>query len=161
MKRLFCIILGAVIGLAAGAQTRTYTDNASGTFIFGLENYFYGRSGSLEFQADGKSFNVGVENGDVSVNGAPLEGGMGEVVVGTHDFTGNRIPELVVARRNRGMVCVALYKLSASGWIPLASTDPVDGKEMRVFRQVISVRSGDTLHSWTWHGNKFDYKSNK
>lgn len=161
MKRLFCIILGAVIGLVAGAQTRTYTDNASGTFIFGLENYFYGRSGSLEFQADGKSFNVGVENGDVSVNGAPLEGGMGEVVVGTHDFTGNRIPELVVARRNRGMVCVALYKLSASGWIPLASTDPVDGKEMRVFRQVISVRSGDTLHSWTWHGNKFDYKSNK
>ena len=109
MKRLFCILLWAFIGLAAGAQTRTYTDNASGTFIFGLENYFYGRSGSLEFQADGKTFNVGVENGDVSVNKAPLEGGMGEVVVGTHDFTGNRIPELVVARRNKGLVCLTLY----------------------------------------------------
>ena len=161
MKRLFCIILGAVIGLVVVAQTRSYTDNASGTFIFGLENYFYGRSGSLEIQADGKTFNAGVENGDVSVNGAPLEGGMGEVVVGTHDFTGNHIPELVVARRNNGMVCVALYKLSASGWVPLGSTDPVDGKEIRVFRQVISVRSGETLHSWTWHGSKFDYKSNK
>ena len=161
MKRLFCILLWAFIGLAAGAQTRTYTDNASGTFIFGLENYFYGRSGSLEFQADGKTFNVGVENGDVSVNKVPLEGGMGEVVVGTHDFTGNRIPELVVARRNKGLVCLTLYKLSGSSWLPLASTDPVEGREMRVFRQVVSVRSGDTLHSWTWHGSKFDYKSNR
>ena len=161
MKRLFCILLGAVIGLAASAQTRTYTDNASGTFIFGLENYFYGRSGSLEFQADGKTFNVGVDNGDVSVNGAPLEGGMGEVVVGSHDFTGNHVPELVVARRNRGLVCLTLYKLSGSRWLPLGSTDPVEGGEMRVFRQVVSVRSGDTLHSWTWHGSRFDYKSNR
>ena len=161
MKRLFCILLWAFIGLAAGAQTRTYTDNASGTFIFGLENYFYGRSGSLEFQADGKTFNVGVENGDVSVNKAPLEGGMGEVVVGTHDFTGNRIPELVVARRNNGWVALAMYKLSAGDWIPAGHIDPVDGKEMRVFRQVVSVREGDTLHSWTWHGTQFDYKSNR
>ncbi|MBR4775936.1 MAG: hypothetical protein IK008_07550 [Bacteroidales bacterium] len=161
MKRLFCIILGAFIGLAAGAQTRTYTDNATGTFIFGLENYFYGRAGSLEIEANGKPFQVNVDNGSVSVNGSSLEGGQGEVVVGTHDFTGNHVPELVVARRNNGMVCLTLYKLSGSSWVPLGSTDPVSGKELRVFRQVVSVRSGDTLHSWTWHGSKFDYKSNK
>lgn len=161
MRAFLTTILGCILSLVAGAQTRTYTDNASGTFIFGLESYFYGRSGSLEIQADGKTFQVNVENGDVNINGTPLEGGMGEVVVGAHDFTGNRIPELVVARRNASMVCVSLYKLSGGSWIPAGATDPVEGREIRVFRQVVSVRSGDTLHSWTWHGSKFDYKSNK
>jgi hypothetical protein len=32
------------------------------------------------------------------------------------------------------------------------------GKEIRVFRQVVSIRSGDVLHSWTWHTDRFDYK---
>ena len=161
MKRLLLTLIGTVFCLLGAAQTRTYSDNASGTFIFGLENYFYGRSGALEFQADGKTFQVAVEDGDVSVNGAPLEGGRGEVVVGTHDFTGNRIPELVVARRNASMVCLVLYTLSGGQWLPAGATDPVEGQEIRVFRQVVSVRSGDVLHSWTWHGNKFDYKSNR
>ena len=161
MRAFLTTILGCILSLLAGAQTRTYSDNASGTFIFGLESYFYGRSGSLEIQADGKTYQVSVENGDVSIDGQQLEGGMGEVVVGTHDFTGNRIPELVVARRNNSMVCVTLYKLSGGNWLPLGYTDPVEGKELRVFRQVVSVRCGDILHSWTWHGTKFDYKSNK
>ena len=161
MKRIILILLGTVCCLVAAAQTRTYSDNASGTFIFGLESYFYGRTGSLEFQADGKTFQATVNNGDVYVNDTPLEGGMGEVVVGIHDFTGNRIPELVVARRNNGWVALAMYKLSAGDWIPAGHIDPVDGKEMRVFRQVVSVREGDTLHSWTWHGTQFDYKSNR
>ena len=160
MKRLLFTLLGTVYCLLCSAQTRTYSDNASGTFIFGLESYFYGRTGSLEFQADGKTFLVTVEGGDVYIDNAPLEGGRGEVVVGIHDFTGNRIPELVVARRNASWVALSLYKLSGKDWIPAASIEPVDGKEIRVFRQVVSVRDGDTLHSWTWHGNKFDYKSN-
>lgn len=161
MKRIILTLIGTVCCLLAAAQTRTYSDNASGTFIFGLESYFYGRTGSLEFQADGKTFQATVDNGDVYVNGTPLEGGMGEVVVGIHDFTGNRVPELVVARRNKGWVALYMYKLAAGDWIPAGHIDPVDGKELRVFRQVISVRDGDTLHSWTWHGNQFDYKSNR
>ena len=36
--------------------------------------------------------------------------------------------------------------------------DPIQGKEIRVFRQVLSIRSGEVLHSWTWHGSQFDYK---
>lgn len=160
MKRLLFTLLGTVLCLLGSAQTRSYSDNASGTFIFGLENYFYGRTGSLEFQADGKTWQATVEGGDVYVNGAPLEGGMGEVVVGTHDFTGNRIPDLVVARRNASWVALSLYSLRDGKWLPAGQTEPVDGKEMRVFRQVVSVRNGDTLHSWTWHGNGFDYKSN-
>ena len=161
MKRLLFILLGVILSLICNAQTRTYSDNASGTFIFGLDSYFYGRTGSLEFQAGGKSFLATVDNGDVYVNGTPLEGGRGEVVVGIHDFTGNRVPELAVARRNASWVALSLYKLAGGNWIPAASIDPVDGKEIRVFRQVVSVRDGDTLHSWTWHGNGFDYKSNR
>ena len=155
MKRLLFTLLGTVFCLLCSAQTRTYSDNASGTFIFGLDSYFYGRTGSLEFEADGKTFLATVEGGDVYVNGTPLEGGRGEVV------TGNRIPELAVARRNDSWVALSLYKLAAGDWIPAGHIDPVDGKEIRVFRQVVSVRDGDTLHSWTWHGNGFDYKSNK
>lgn len=161
MKRLLSTLLGTVLCLLCCAQTRSYSDNASGTFIIGLESYFYGRTGSLEFQADGKTFQVSVDNGDVYIDGAPLEGGRGEVVVGVHDFTGNRIPELVVARRNASWVALSLYKLQGGNWLPAAQIDPVDGKEIRVFRQVVSVRDGDTLHSWTWHGNGFDYKSNR
>ena len=161
MKRLLFTLLGTVFCLVCAAQTRTYSDNASGTFIFGLESYFFGRTGSLEFQADGKTFLATVEGGDVYVDGAPLEGGRGDVVVGIHDFTGNRIPEFVVARRNASWVALSLYKLSGGAWLPLTQIDPVDGKEIRVFRQVVSVRDGDTLHSWTWHGDKFDYKSNR
>lgn len=161
MKRIVLTLLASIFCLLATAQTRTYADNASGTFIFGLDSYFYGRSGVLEFKADGKPFQATVEGGDVYVDGQPLEGGRGEVVVGIHDFTGNRIPELVVARRNKGWVAVALYKLSGGRWIPAGHIDPVDGSEIRVFRQVISVRDGDTLHSWTWHGTQFDYKSNR
>lgn len=160
MKRLLITLLGTVLCLLCCAQTRSYSDNASGTFIFGLENYFYGRTGSLEFQAAGNNWQVTVEGGDVYVNGAALEGGRGEVVVGTHDFTGNGTPELVVARRNNSLVALSLYRLQGGKWLPAGQTDPVEGSQMRVFRQVVSVRNGDTLHSWTWHGNGFDYKSN-
>lgn len=161
MKRLLLTLLGAILCVVAAAQTRTYSDNASGTFIFGLDSYFYGRTGSLEFEANGQTYQVTVDNGDVYVNDTALEGGRGEVVVGIHDFTGNRIPDLVVARRNGSMVALSLYKLSGRDWIPAASIDPVEGKEIRVFRQVVSVRNGDQLHSWTWHENRFDYKSNR
>lgn len=161
MKRLLFTLLGAILCVVATAQTRTYSDNASGTFIFGLDSYFYGRTGSLEFEANGQTYQVTVDNGDVYVNDTALEGGRGEVVVGIHDFTGNRIPDLVVARRNGSMVALSLYKLSGRDWIPAASIDPVEGKEIRVFRQVVSVRNGDQLHSWTWHENRFDYKSNR
>jgi len=161
MKRLLLLLLGTFLCLAAFSQTRTYADNESGTFVFGLDSYFYGRSGSLEFKVGDRNYQVTVDNGDVYVDNSALEGGRGEVVVGIHDFTGNRVPELVVARRNNKLVAVSLYKLQDGKWIPADSIDPVEGAEIRVFRQVISVRNAAVLHSWTWHGNKFDYKSNR
>jgi len=165
MKHFFAAFLLLLCLCAAGpdatCQTRTYSDNAANTFVFGLDSYFYGPSGSLEFEAGGASFHATVENGHVQVNGTPLESGQEEVVVGIHDFTGNRTPELVVARRSASQVMLSLYGLSGGKWLPIGRIDPVDGSEMRVFRQVVSVRNGDTLQSWTWHGNGFDYKSNR
>lgn len=161
MKRLLLLLLGTFLCLAASSQTRTYADNESGTFIFGLDSYFYGRSGSLEFKVGNRNYQVTVDNGDVYIDNSALEGGRGEVAVGIHDFTGDRVPELVVARRNNRLVAVSLYILQNGGWIPLGSIDPVEGSEIRVFRQVISVRNGDVLHSWTWRDNGFDYKSNR
>jgi hypothetical protein len=161
MKRLFFTLLGTFLCLLAGAQTRSYADNASGTFVFGLDSYFYGRTGTLEFEADGKMFRATVEGGAVSVDGTALEGGKGEVVVGAHDFSGNRIPDLMVARRDGAQVSATLYRLSSGQWVPMGNAGPVEGTEIRVFRQVISVRHASTLHSWTWHNDHFDYKSNR
>ena len=115
MKKLFFTLLATVWCLLSAAQTRSYADNASGTFV----------------------------------------------VVGVHDFTGNRVPDLVVARRDNSQVGLTLYTLSGGRWVFAASINPIQGKEIRVFRQVVSIREGETLHSWTWHGNGFDYKRSR
>ena len=52
MKALFSFFAAAFVALGAAAQTRTYTDNATGTFIIGLESYFFGESGSISFEGD-------------------------------------------------------------------------------------------------------------
>ena len=159
MRRLFCILFALGIGLLAGAQTRTYTDNETGTFILGLDNYFFGESGTLTFQASGQDIKASVNSGSVSVNGALLSYGSGDTVIGIHDFTGNRVPELVVARRSSGSVKADVYSFSGSSWKLVGSAGSTQATEIRVFRQVISIRRGDVLCSWTWHGSKFDYKA--
>ena len=161
MKKLFFTLLAAFGCLLAAAQTRSYADNASGTFVVGLDSYFYGRTGTLEFRADGKVFQVTVDGGDVSVGSSARDGAQGEVGVGVPEFTGNRVPDLVVARRNNSLVGLTLYTLSGGRWVFAATIDPIQGKEIRVFRQVVSIREGETLHSWTWHGNGFDYKRSR
>lgn len=161
MKKLVFILLGFFLCLLAGAQTRSYADNASGTFVFGLDSYFFGSSGSLTFEAEGKTFQASVGNGIVRMDGAVLDSGRGEVVVGVHDFSGDRVPDLMVARRDGSQVSASLYRLSSGGWVPMGKAGPVEGSEVRVFRQVISVRHDGTLHSWTWHSDHFDYKSNR
>jgi len=159
MKRFFCLLFLLGAGLLLGAQTRNYNDNASGTFIFGLDSYFYGENGALDFDADGKACRVSVSAAEVDVNGTRLENG-GDVVVGIHDFTGNHIPELVVARREGSALGVKVYTLRGGSWQVIGSMKvPDSGKEIRVFRQVISIRRGEVLCSWTCHGEKFDYKA--
>ena len=159
MKALFSFFAAAFVALGAAAQTRTYTDNATGTFIIGLESYFFGESGSISFEANGKTVHASVEGPMVSVDGVSMEKNDGETVIGIHDFTGNRTPELVVARRTQEGIAVTLYSLSAGTWSRLAAVGIPGVKEVRVFRQVLSARRGEVLSSWTWHTDRFDYKA--
>lgn len=141
--------------MATAAQTRTYSDNASKTFIIGLEDYFYGEHGSLEVSGSSVSLN----NGMVSAGSAVLEDGARDCVIGAHDFTGNKAPELVVARRTDGKVTANVYTLNDGKWLKIGRVGAAGAAEIRVFRQVISIRSGEALYSWTWHGAAFDFKS--
>ena len=148
MKRLLTIIC-LLAGLTAYAQMRTYSDNESKTFIVGLESYFFGESGTLDFFIDKASFKASLASGAVSVNGTDLESGEGD------DFTGNRAPDLVVARRRDGGVYANVYTLDGDEWKLAGKVGSPDANEIRVFRQVLSIRSGSALLSWTWHGSKF------
>ena len=161
MKRIFFILTALCASILASAQVRTYSDNASGTFIIGLDSYFYGESGDLNFTAGGTSWQASVNSGAVSINGTPLPDGWADVVVGIHDFTDNRIPELVVARRDGENLDISVYTLQAGEWIPIGRMESSGAKEARIFRQVISIRRGQVLQSWTCHGQQFDYKSSE
>lgn len=156
-KLLFFLLL---LCLGASAQVRTYSDNASGTFVFGLDSYFYGSAGALEFSVNGVPVRASVEEGNVSINGASLSSGSGDTVIGIHDFTGDRSPELMVARRGSQDLSAQIYRLEQGSWKLVGQMESQGGREIRVFRQVVSIRAGSELKSWTWHGGKFDYKSN-
>ena len=159
MRKLLCILFAAALGLSgARAQVRTYNANTTNTFIFGLENYYYGVSGQMEFQIDGKTFQAVVSGSQVLLDGAVLDSGSGDTVIGIHDFTGDRVPELVAARRSGDMMSVVVYQYAAGQWT-VADRLNAPGKEIRVFRQVVSIREGDILRSWTWHGKRFDFKA--
>ena len=162
MRKLFASLLllcGCV--LVAWAQTRTYSDNASNTFVFGLDSYFFGSAGSLDFTVAGSPVRVSLEGGDVTADGVVLESGNAQTVIGIHDFTGNHEPELMVARRYDATVSAAVYRLEDGRWQLIGQMVAADAREIRVFRQVVTIRSGDTLQTWTWHKTQFDYKSNK
>ena len=158
MKKLLTIIC-LLAGLTAYAQMRTYSDNESKTFIIGLESYFFGESGTLDFSIGKDDFTASLSSGAVSVNGEDLEAAEGDTVIGIHDFTGNRAPDLVIARRRDSGVYANVYTLTGGEWKLVGKVGSPEATEIRVFRQVLSIRSGSALLSWTWHGSKFDYKA--
>jgi len=159
MKRLLPLLVGSLLLLTpAFSQVRTYSENASKTFVVGLDSYFYGETGSLSFEAAGRSFQASVGADGVFVGGQRL-GSDGDVVIGIHDFTGDRVPEFVMAQRLENAIGLWIYSLNDSSWSPLKMMSVRGAKEVRIFRQVVSVRQGEALCSWTWHGDKFDYKA--
>ena len=159
MKRLSALLLLAAVCLGAGAQTRSYSDNQSKTFIIGLDSYFYGTAGSLDFPSGGVEHKVSVQDGTVSVNGTQLDSGGEDTVVGIHDFTEDRQPELVVARRGNNAVLADVYTYADGKWKRIGQMQSPDAEEIRVFRQVVSIRRGEALCSWTWRGGRFNYKA--
>ena len=112
---------------------------------------------TLDFSLGEASVRVSLADGTVRAGDCLLESGNGDTLIGIHDFTGDKAPELVVARRNSSSVWAKIYTCSAGTWRPIGEIK-ADGKEIRVFRQVLSIRSGEVLHSWTWHDSQFDYK---
>lgn len=157
MKRFTCILF-LFVAVLAQAQVRTYSENASKTFVVGLDSYFYGEAGSLSFEAAGQSFQASVGADGVFIGDRKLGGG-GDVVIGIHDFTGNRVPEFVLAQRVGESIGIWVYALNGGSWSPLKMMSVRGAKEVRIFRQVVSVRQGEALCSWTWHGDRFDYKA--
>ncbi len=159
MRQLFSTICVLCLCISGLAQTRSYQDNVSKTFIIGLDSYFYGTGGSLEFQAGGRACTAQVERGKVSVGGVLLEEGSPDTVVGIHDFTGNGVPEIVVGRKSGNAVFATVFTLKEGRWKAIGRAGAEDAKEIRVFRQVLSLRRGEALYSWTWHGKGFDFKA--
>ena len=158
MRKLIPLLL--LICLGARAQVRTYSDNASGTFVFGLDSYFYGESGTLDFSLGEASVRVSLADGTVRAGDELLESGSGDTLIGIHDFTGDKAPELVVARRSNDSVSAQIYSFASGAWRSIGQME-AGGKEIRVFRQVVSIRGGEVLHSWTWHTDRFDYNSSR
>ena len=149
--------------VAASAQIKSYTDNETATFIIGLDSYFYGESGSLGFSVKGKDVRAAVVSGAVTVNDEVLEEGEGQLVIGTHDFTGDRQVELVVARRTEESLYATVYQFGGGEWKVIGRIGAADegAREIRVFRQAFTIRNKRTnaLYTWTFHAPKFDFKA--
>lgn len=128
MKRFTCILL-LFVGVLAQAQVRTYSENASKTFVVGLDSYFYGEAGSLSFEAAGRSFQASVGADGVFIGDRKLGGG-GDVVIGIHDFTGNRVPEFVLAQRVGESIGIWVYALNDGSWNALKMMSVRGAKEV-------------------------------
>lgn len=163
MKKIVSLLVLLGVAVAASAQIRSYADNETETFIIGLDSYFYGESGSLGFSVKGKDVRAAVLSGAVSVNGEVLEEGRGDIVIGTHDFTGDRQVELVVARRTVETLYAVVYQFAGGEWKVIGRIGAADegAREIRVFRQAFTIRNKRTnaLYTWTYHAPKFDFKS--
>lgn len=93
--------------------------------------------------------------------------GTNEIVVGIHDFTNDKHPELVIALRDisgKGkhgdglVVYVLTYDGAWKSVGEIAAFGP-DVEECRVFRQVITINDGKTMYTWTYRGSSFDFRA--
>jgi len=86
-----------------------------------------------------------------------------EYVLGAHDFSGDGQPDLLLGVRDRKGDGLAIFVFRHDGrnWqcIGEMATRGRHITEARVFRQTLSFKDGAVMHSWTWHGNRFDYLS--
>ena len=183
---LVCLI-SALASFTATAQMRTGADIDSKTFVMGLDSYFCGLEGGLNFQHSGRPFMVTLSANTVNV-GPATEGAArqevyrnglqvpfrnsfevpkitGDYVVGVHDFTGDSQPELVIAVKDASISGVEVYVLRLSGesWVSAGEIAAFGGgiSECRIFRQAVTIKNPSTgaLYSWTFHTDRFDFKA--
>lgn len=110
---------------------------------------------------------LGIPAVGVSASGKPLDSN--GIVIGVHDFTNDREPELVVALRDisgsgahgNGLV-VYVLEFKDGKWRSCGEIAAF-GKgveECRVFRQVITIEDGSNFYNWTYRGSGFDFRGN-
>lgn len=156
-----------LLPLAAAAQTRTYGDIESKAFVIGLDQYYFGSSGSLTFKVDKTVYEARIDGGAVTVKcpGAEesrLYDGEGDIIIGIHDFTGDRKPELVVACHREGFLEAEIFQLDdAAVSIGRIGAEKDSVSEIRVFRQALTIKNhrAGAMYSWTWHNTQFDFKA--
>lgn len=168
MKRIWIIFLALVLlPFATAAQTRTYGDIESKAFVIGLDQYYFGSSGSLTFKVAKSFYEARINGGTVSIicpgaEEAPLYEGEGDFIIGIHDFTGDKKPELVVAGRRGGLLEAEIFQLGDSAEsIGRIGADKEGVSEIRIFRQAITIKNhkSGAMYTWTWHKTKFDFKA--
>jgi len=186
MKRLATLLLLALLPIVATGQIRTGSDIESGNFAFGIDNYLLvsaasGGKAAFDFSTCGKAFKVIAEDGCVSVGetvllekyrpvlkvdkplGIPAFAGKPDMVIGIHDFTSNRNPELVIALRDplAGGLVAYVYGYEKDCWKALGEIAAFGPEiyDCRIFRQAITVEDGENLHTWTYRGGKFVFRS--
>ena len=162
VKRVLTILL-SLFCLGAAAQVRSYGDMDSKTFVIGLDSYFYGSTGALDFSIGSAAYQASIAGSKVSVNGTLLLNGQGETLVGIHDFTGDNVVELVIGSRTSQGVVARIYQLGGGKWKLIGKVGAFGSgvSEIRVFRQALTVKDKESgaLHTWTCHGGSFDFKS--
>lgn len=169
MKRLWTILLALLaFSFVAAGQTRTYGDIEQKAFVIGLDQYYFGASGSLTFKISKTVYTARIAGGKVSLSTANLPEsviceGEGDVIIGIHDFTGDKKPELVVASRKDGSLFAEIYQLQDKNTASIgrigASGEGIT--EIRVFRQAITIKNhkAGAMYTWTWHKKAFDFKA--
>ena len=83
--------------------------------------------------------------------------------MGIHDFTGDGEPELVVGEKLPAGVRAHVFVHGGGAWHEAGACSIPGGTECRIFRQALTIKDPATgvLHAWTWHGDRFDYKSSE
>ena len=168
MKRIWTIFLVlALLPAVAAAQTRTYGDIESKAFVIGLDQYYFGSSGSLTFKVAKSLYEARINGGSVSIlcpgaDAALLYEGEGDFIIGIHDFTGDKKPELVVAGRRSGILEAEIFQLGDEAVsIGRIGAEGEGVSEIRIFRQAITIKNhkSGAMYTWTWHKTQFDFKA--
>jgi len=168
MKRLWTIILVLLaIPFIAGAQTRTYGDIEQKAFVIGLDQYYFGASGSLTFKIAKVVYVARIDGSKVSVSSASMPESLlyeaeGDFIIGIHDFTGDKKPELVIACRKEGALEAEIYQLgNTADCIGRIGATGEGITEIRIFRQAITIKNhkAGAMYTWTWHKKQFDFKA--
>ncbi|MBQ7610420.1 MAG: hypothetical protein IJU74_04905 [Bacteroidales bacterium] len=172
----------AVLGIAA-SMGLARVSHAAEPFVKGLDTYFT-YVPATEGTAD-KSLRVDVSGQEVTIHAmgrgnelmVVMEGAResrpvvyretwsegDEYLVAVHDFSGDGVPEILVAVRGNDHLSVRILDLRSGGKTVLGEmvSQGHGIREARVFRQAVTMKcpQNNVLYTWTCHNGVFDFLS--